>query len=64
MLITQAKEQHMVSSCEKVEMKMTSSVYKFKMAARQNLTRMKSCCFSIGWHFLIVLQYGKDKTNA
>ena len=41
-----------------------SSVYKFKMVTRPNLTRMKSCCFSIGWCFLIVLQYGKDESNA
>ena len=41
-----------------------SSVYKFKMATRQNLVRMKSCCFSIGWCFPIALQYGRDKTHA
>ena len=43
---------------------MTSSVYKFKMATRQNLARTKSCSFSIGWHFVLVLQYGKDKSDA
>ena len=34
---------------QKVEMEMTSSIYKFEMATRQNLVTMKSCCFSIGW---------------
>ena len=29
---------------------MTSSTYKFKMAARQNLTRTESCCLPFGWH--------------
>ena len=41
-----------------------SSVYKFKMVTRQNLVRLKSCCFSIGWCFLNVLQYSKDESNA
>ena len=48
----------------KFEMKITSFAYKFKMATRQNLTRMKSCCLPIGWYFLIVLQYGQNKVNA
>ena len=41
-----------------------SSIYKFKMVTRQNLTRMKLCCFSIGWCFPIVLQYGKNQSDA
>ena len=43
---------------------MTSYAGKFKMATRQNLARMKSCCLSIGWCFLIVLQYGQNEIDT
>ena len=43
---------------------MMSSAYKFKMATKQNLARMKLCCLSLGWCFLIVLQYGQNEIDA
>ena len=47
----------------KVEMEMTSSTYKFKMAAMKNLARTKPCCFLLADIFLFDVDFSFSWLN-